>query len=193
MPDDRFPIHADHDDHALRSALQALPLVAPKRSVFAELERELATASPPMSAAMPRRRRGAWIALAATLVAAVVGVRLLHSPVAAPTPVTSASPSANTLALIAQSQQLDGLLATLDARSVPIDASAAMASAELEDLIGLTDLQLNAVTRDDEAQALWSRRVDLMSRLAATRAGSRYDTLSDNGGAYLQDANYRVD
>ena len=106
---------------------------------------------------------------------------------------TSASPSANTLALIAQSQQLDGLLATLDARSVPIDASAAMASAELEDLIGLTDLQLNAVTRDDEAQALWSRRVDLMSRLAATRAGSRYDTLSDNGGAYLQDANYRVD
>jgi hypothetical protein len=68
-----------------------------------------------------------------------------------------------------------------------------MASAELENLIGLTDLQLNAADRDDEAQALWSRRVDLMTRLAATRAGSSFNTLTDNGGASLQNASYRID
>lgn len=190
MPDDRFPMFPADDDRDLVAALRALPLAAPKRSVFAELERELANASA-SAARPPRRPRGAWIALAATLVAAIAGVRLFH-----PQDLGGAaepSPSPDTLALIAQSQQLDEMLATLDARSVPIDAESAMASAELEDLIGLTDLQLNAARRDDEAQALWSRRVDLMTRLAATRAGSALNPLSDNGGAYLQNASYRID
>ena len=34
---------------------------------------------------------------------------------------------------------------------------------------------------------------DLMTRLAATRAGSALNPLSDNGGAYLQNASYRID
>ena len=191
MPDDRFPTPLPDDDRDLVSALRALPLETPKHSAFAELERELAHASAAATMS-PRRPRGAWIALAATLVAAVVGVRLFHPP-SGDVGAGAAPPSADTLALIAQSQQLDDMLATLDARSVPIDAESAMASAELEDLIGLTDLQLNAVRRDDEAQALWSRRVDLMSRLAATRAGRSFDTLSDNGGASLRNASYRID
>ena len=76
---------------------------------------------------------------------------------------------------------------------MPIDAASAMASVELENLIGLTDLQLNATSRDDEAEALWSRRVELMTRLAATRSSARFDALSDNGDAYLQRADYRID
>jgi hypothetical protein len=191
MPDDRFTMNAHDDDRALVSALRELPLATPQRSVFAELERELAAASA-STTTTPRRLRGAWIALAATFVAALAGVRLLH-PQSADTSLVETSPSADTLALIAQSQQLDDMLATLDARSVPINAESAMASAELEDLIGLTDLQLNAAHRDDEAHALWSRRVDLMTRLAATRAGSSFNTLSDNGGASLQNASYRID
>lgn len=190
MPDDRFPMHPVDDDRDLVAALRALPLASPKRSVFADLERELANASA-SGVVPPRRARAAWIALAATLVAAVVGVRLFHpQDIGA---MAETSPSPDTLALIAQSQQLDDMLATLDARSVPIDAESAMASAELEDLIGLTDLQLNAARRDDEAQALWSRRVELMTRLAATRAGVTLNPLSDNGGAYLQNASYRID
>ena len=192
MRDEYMLMNADDDAHELAAALRSLPLCAPNRSHFAELEGELTMPSAP-PAATPRRVRGAWIAVAATLVAAILGARLLHPRSLPHTDVVTAAPSTNTLALIAQSQQLDGLLATLDARSVPIDAGAAMACAEIEDLIGLTDLQLNAVDRDDEAQALWSRRVDLMSRLASTRAGNRYDSLSDNGGAHLQGANYRVD
>ncbi len=135
-----------------------------------------------------------WIALAATLVAAVIGVRLLNPPETAPVvAATEQQPSAETLALIEQSQRLDEVLATMDARSVPINASNAMASAELENLIGLTDLQLNAVRHDADAQALWSRRVDLMTRLADTRTNTRFGSISDNGGAYLQNANYRID
>jgi hypothetical protein len=191
MPEDRFSMNVHDDDHDLVAALRDLPLATPKRSVFAELERELAAASAAATPA-PRRMRGAWIALAATFVVALAGVRLFH-PQADDVAPPVALPSPDTLALIAQSQQLDDMLATLDARSVPIDAESAMASAELENLIGLTDLQLNAADRDDEAQALWSRRVDLMTRLAATRAGSSFNTLTDNGGASLQNASYRID
>ena len=195
MPDDRISMtHAQPapDDAALAAALQSLPLATPARSVWMELQNELATAAMPN----PKRRTlPKWIALAATLVAAVIGVRYYGStaPRDASTPPAGAAPSAETLALIEQSQQLDAVLATLDARSVPIDASNAMASAELENLIGLTDLQLNAVRHDGEAQALWSRRVDLMTRLAGTRTNARFGSDSDNGGAYLQNANYRID
>lgn len=189
MPDDRFPMHSADADRDLVAALRALPLASPKRSVYADLEHALVATRPsPLRAG---RTRGAWIALAACLVAAIAGVRLFHP--AADMATTDAVPSPDTLALIAQSQRLDDMLATLDARSVPIDAGTAMASAELEDLIGLTDLQLNATRRDDEANALWSRRIELMTRLAATRAGVTLNPLSDNGGASLQNASYRVD
>ena len=52
---------------------------------------------------------------------------------------------------------------------------------------------LNAVTRDEDAQALWSRRVNLMTRLADARTNTRFDTLSDIGSASLQNASYRID
>lgn len=193
MPDDRFPMNSADAEHDLVAALRTLPLQAPKRSVFADLERSLSGASTSVSITpSPRRQRGAWIALAATLLAAIAGARLFQ-PQTIDTVAMEASPSSDTLALIAQSQQLDDMLAMLDARSVPIDSESAMASAELEDLIGLTDLQLNATRRDDEAQALWSRRVALMSRLAVARAGPSFNALSDNAGASLLDARYRID
>jgi hypothetical protein len=195
MPDDRISMtHAQPvpNDAALAAALQALPLATPARSAWMDLQQELAASAVPN----PKRRTlPKWIALAATLVAAVVGVRFhgTTTPDDASTQPQGAAPSAETLALIERSKQLDAVLATLDARSVPIDASNAMASAELENLIGLTDLQLNAVRHDAEAQALWSRRVDLMTRLAGTRTNARFGSDSDDGGAYLQDANYRID
>ena len=195
MPDELFPMKTrdlGDDDAALTAALQGLPLASPQRSAWSQLQAELAQAQE-----QPAQRRSLpkWIALAATLVAAVIGVRLLDAPAPTPAPISSnpAQPSAETLALIEQSQQLDAVLAKLDARSVPIDASNAMASAELENLIGLTDLQLNAARRDDEAHALWSRRVELMNRLADTRTNARFDSTSDDGGAFLQNANYRID
>lgn len=193
MPDERNPINPMpvDDDVALAAALRALPTATPGRSAWDSLQRELTHSLP---VATKRRVLPKWIALAAAVLAAVAGLRVLQPTPATQEPIASATtPSARTQALIEQSQQLDSLLATLDARSVPIDAPSAMASAELEDLIGLTDLQLNTATNDDEAQALWSRRVELMTRLADTRTTARFDALSDNGGAYLQNANYRID
>ena len=189
MPDDRFDMNVD-DGRKLAVALSELPLATPARSVWASLEAELSAGK--REPTPIRRQRAAWIGLAATLVAAVIGVRVL-SPADSESKLAASPPSAETLALIERSQQLDNALATLDSRSVPIDARSAMVSAELENLIGLTDLQLNAVTRDDEAQALWSRRVNLMSRLADARMTTRFDALSDNGDAFMQNANYRID
>ena len=54
-------------------------------------------------------------------------------------------------------------------------------------------LLLVLTCRDDEAQALWSRRVNLMNRLADARTTTRFDSYSDAGGAYLQNAAYRID
>ncbi|HWT15828.1 MAG TPA: hypothetical protein VN581_08600 [Patescibacteria group bacterium] len=193
MPDDRFQPHPDQDDAALAMALAALPLQTPRADGFAAIAHELALATPrPDHGDRGRRSTTAWLALAATLFAAIIGVRLLHPRTAFESDAAS-SDADTTRRLIEQSQQLDAVLATIDARSVPIDAASAMASVELENLIGLTDLQLNAATRDDEAEALWSRRVELMTRLAATRSSARFDALSDNDAAFLQDASYRID
>ena len=189
MPDDRFDMYTE-DERAISAALRALPLATPARSAWAALESELQRSH--TAPATQRRHWPAWIGLAATLVAAVIGVRTF-TPSMDDGVHANPQPSAETLALIEQSQRLDAALATLDARSVPMGAESAMASAELEDLIGLTDLQLNAVTRDDEAQALWSRRVNLMNRLADARTTTRFDSYSDAGGAYLQNAAYRID
>ncbi len=190
MPDDRFDLQTPDNGRALGAALRAMPLLAPRDGAWSALAAELTTTRPTSRAT--RRVWPTWIGLAATLLAAVVGVRLLVPQNTQVEGLTS-QPSAETLALIQQSQQLDETLAMLDARSVPIDGTSAMASAELENLIGLTDLQLNAVSRDDEAQALWSRRVDLMTRLANARTTMRFDALTDNGDAYLQNATYRID
>lgn len=190
MPDDRSNLMKSDDDRALGAALRAMPMLTPRDGAWSALAMELATT--PRQSYGPRRAWPAWIGLAATLLAAVVGVRLLAPPDAL-VDRSANQTSPETLALIQQSQQLDEALAMLDARSVPIDGTSAMASAELENLIGLTDLQLNAVSRDDEAQALWRRRVDLMTRLANARTTTRFDALSDNGDAYLQNATYRID
>jgi len=190
MPDARFEIRTTEDDRALIATLRAMPVLAPRESAWSALAAELAKT--PRQQQAPRRNWPIWIGLAATLLAAVAGVRLL-APDDAQVDGSDNRPSAEILALIRQSQQLDETIAMLDARSVPMDGTSAMASAELENLIGLTDLQLNAVSRDDEAQALWSRRVALMTRLANARTTTRFDALSDNGDAYLQNANYRID
>jgi hypothetical protein len=193
MPDDRFQMSIHDDERSLGDALRALPLATPTRSAWAELERELAVVAKPAPGRGRQHSRVAWLALAATFVLAVVGVRWFGAEPGRIEPAPSGGASADTLALIAQSQELDAVLAALDARSMPLDAGSAMASAELENLIGLTDLQLNAATHDDEAQALWSRRVDLMTRLAEARTRARFDALSDSGGASLQNASYRID
>ena len=186
MPDDRFPMHSADADRDLVAALRALPLASPKRSVYADLEHALVATRPsPLRAG---RTRGAWIALAACLVAAIAGVRLFHP--AADMATTDAVPSPDTLALIAQSQRLDDMLATLDARSVPIDAGTAMASAELEDLIGLTDLQLSVAERPEESLALWQQRVLLMNELAEVRRTGRSRIAADN--ADMMPAAYRL-
>lgn len=188
MPESMHP--HDDADRELAAALRALPLVAPKRRVFDDIAREIARTAP---ASAPNRWRRAAMAIAATFAVAVIGARWLHPGATTTMHDPGLSPSPETRALIAQSQELDNLLDTLDARSVPIDAGTAMAGIELENLIGVTDAQLNTADNDADARALWSRRVELMSRLVRVRAADRFGPSADTGYAALQPAHYAID
>ncbi|MDZ4812134.1 MAG: hypothetical protein SGI99_05895, partial [Pseudomonadota bacterium] len=68
----------------------------------------------------------------------------------------------------------------------------ALASAELEDLIGLTDLQLGATETDSQAESLWQRRVSLMSRLAEVRTQSAWQRGSTEQNPMLLAASFPI-
>ena len=54
-----------------------------------------------------------------------------------------------------------------------------MAAVEIEDRIGLLDLQIDASRNPGEAAPLWRRRVDLLETLATVRAGAALAARSD--------------
>jgi hypothetical protein len=96
-------------------------------------------------------------------------------------------------ALIARNQQLEEALRRADARGMPLDGASALASAEIEDLIGMVDLELSYADDRDNARALWRQRLDLMQQLADVRqrGSAPYATPSDAYG--MQPAAYVID
>lgn len=168
------------DERALGEALRALPLRAPERDLWADIARAL-----PAQGKAPRRR---WwpVGLAA---AAGIAVAFLLWPIQQQVP-ERASPAAEDprLAWIAESQALESTLRSLEGR--PLDARSALAGAELEDLIGLTDLQLSVAEQPEESLALWQQRVLLMNELAEVRRTGRSRIAADN--ADMMPAAYRL-
>ena len=93
---------------------------------------------------------------------------------------------------MAQSAEWENALRRFEQQSIPMNAGSAMASAELEDLIGLTDLQLGAAADDREVASLWQRRVNLMSRLAEVRTQSAWERGNTDIDSTLLAATYQI-
>jgi hypothetical protein len=182
-------------DTTLAAALRALPESAPQPDLWPELAQAL----------IQRRRRRVWRYVLPAAIAAGIAIALLlpRSPVrddttprVVSTPETSPSPalqSAPTQPIPAQelaqlhqrSQTLERWIAAVAARA-PQDSRDLMAAVEVEDLIGLVDVQLGGARGDADALPLWRQRVALLEDLATIR-GNAF-ALAENGDAGRADA-----
>lgn len=189
----------------LAQALRAMPLHAPERSAWPELVAQLRGMQ-----AQPRSRRRYLLpaALAAGIVLAVLAAfALRHRTVDPQTSVaTVAQPGASKVenaangtnvkdtnpfdgtldnqtklvALQDRSEALEHWLHETGSAAAPLNGQDLAAAAEIEDMIGLVDVQLQASPNQREA-ALWRRRVALLEDLTALRYSSY--TLAERGVA----------
>lgn len=157
----------------LGDALRALPQVEPQPDLW-----------PGLAQALAARKRRRWrhalpLALAASLALFALVPRLAKDPVAAlPAPsedaATGLRPSPETngelSALHQRSQTLERWIAS--AMQAPLDGRDLMAAVEVEDMIGLVDVQLGATRGDADALPLWRQRVALLEDLAVIRGSS---------------------
>ncbi|HEY0231293.1 MAG TPA: hypothetical protein VGC55_08570 [Dokdonella sp.] len=173
---------------SLATALRALPQAAPQPDLWPDLARALNL----------RRRPARWryalpAALAAGVALAVLLPRWPFEPTVAPTP---AAPGVAVVApdvqkpddreeleaLHRRSQSLERWIAAFSANA-PQDSGDLMAAVEVEDLIGLVDVQLDAVRGDGDALPLWRQRVALLQDLATIRGNAFAVAANDVGAA----------
>jgi hypothetical protein len=187
MPDRSHPdVHPF--DAALAAALRALPASAPAPDLWPALAGALAR--------QQRRRR--WRAALPVAIAAGVALALLAPRLAtrdadrhaqpaavslASTPVAASATTGDTelAALRRRSRTLESWLAAV-ARA-PQDGRDLMAAIEVEDLIGLVDVQLGGARGDADALPLWRQRVALLEDLAAIRGNGLALAEEDAGAA----------
>ena len=182
---DHLDVHPS--EAALAAALRALPESAPQPDLW-----------PTLARALEHRRPRAWryaipFAAAAAIALAMLLPKMTTQDRAAPqsapiassaTPETSASTpepaDAGELgALHARSRTLERWIAAVTARA-PQDGQDLMAAVEVEDLIGLVDVQLGGAHGDADALPLWRQRVALLEDLATIRGNGL--ALAENGG-----------
>jgi len=179
----------DHDrtldtdpDRTLAAALRALPDAAPQPDLWPDLARELAA----------RKRRRIWRhAIPAALAAAVLLALLLPRTATPPsTPLAGVSPAPKATAPVSndeldslrtRSQTLERWVAAVAAHA-PQSSRDLMAAVEVEDLIGLVDVQLGATRDRADALPLWRQRVALLEDLATIRGSAFAIAASDVGG-----------
>ena len=165
----------DPDGHAMKpidplaAALRALPMAEPPRDLYAQIAQTLRM----------RRSRRRWLiptALAAGILLGVFVLRTLLPDPAEPESSRTADLAMQTPAsaseldsLHAYSRSLESWLAALS-DDAPREGRNLMAAAELEDLIGLVDVQLSATRNESESLPLWRQRVALLEDLAAVRS-----------------------
>lgn len=168
----------------LGDALRALPLAAPPGDEWTLLRERL---QPLQMRPSAWRRYALPAALAAALVGAFVVLRapkptapatIAHAAASSSTNGTEADrihdaqQAANQPDRLAQLQQrsqaLERWLRETGRDAAPLQGQDLAAAAEIENLIGLVDVEL-AAPRQVRAQALWQRRVGLLEDLAALR------------------------
>ena len=186
MPDDEVMRGSD----SLAAALAALPLESPPPGGFARIEATLAKRR-----ARAHLVRGLALAASLAAIALVPLVLLSGRDAPAPATVTAVATPAGTqaeagtrLALIEQNQQLE---AWVRAQDEPFDGATAYASAELEDLIGMLDVQLSATHDEAAADALWRQRLGLLNELASVRSEGVTRLAANDAG--LVPASYQID
>ena len=203
---------------SLGEALRTLPQLGPGESAWPQLvERLQREPGRNVATAQRRMRRLAWpVAAAAALVIAfsatlafrpgrmpapdsgtaaqrtatepAQGASLVHN-VANSTNSHDASPTPDLAALQARSRSLERWLRDTGAASMPQSAQDLAAGTEIEDMIGLVDVQLGAADAGNAAatRSLWQRRVALLEDLSALRysanASSLHDGLAANGAS----------
>lgn len=131
--------------------------------------------------ASPARRR--WLAAGIAAVLALCTLVLVPAnrtertvaalpttPTPTPTSPTRTAAADEFTALRNESSRIEEWLRTLKADETPLDGRSLMAATEIEDMIGLIDLQLAAGNdASNDTQALWRERVGLLRDLAAVR------------------------
>jgi hypothetical protein len=153
----------------LAEALRGLPMAEPPRDLFAQVSRSLHR----------RRSRRRWMVPAALAASMLLGMLLIWPNTtdtppaivqAASTPESSPNtPASEIERLRADSRILETWLGGLPGEA-PRDGRSLMASAEIEDLVGLIDVQLSAARNEDESLPLWRQRVALLEDLARIRS-----------------------
>lgn len=185
---DRMLMNPDPDpDPALAAALRALPDAGPQPDLWPELARALHA----------RKRPYVWrYAVAAALAAGIALAMLLPrsalrevGPQTMPAVATATPPRDATLAstdelagLHRRSQSLERWIAAVAAHA-PQDSRDLMAAVEVEDLIGLVDVQLGASRNAGDALPLWRQRVALLEDLATIRGSAFALAANDDGRA----------
>lgn len=92
------------------------------------------------------------------------------NPTGATTSTVGADNATELTQLRGESSRIEEWLRSLRADETPLDGRSLMAATEIEDMIGLIDLQLAAGSDSgSEARALWRSRVELLRDLAAVR------------------------
>lgn len=174
---------------ALGERLRALPQQAPDVDLWPALAAHVAAVSAAASIARRRRSRWPWWLATAASVLLVVALALLPRQ---PMPIGDAivaevktTDDASLVWLQQRSGQLEGWLADLP--SVPVrDDRQLMAAVEVEDLIALVDVQLDAARDAGEAMPLWRQRVALLEDLSLLRSAAFSPVASREAVAFDQ-------
>ena len=159
------------DEAGLAARLRALP----QHEAAPGLWNEIALSLPMLAtSANPRRRWHPYAALAlaaSLLVAALLpwSMHELSQPVTAQQTAAATQASADLGWLRSRSAQLETWLGKLPTAPVA-NGRDLMATVEVEDLIALVDLQLDATRNPGEALPLWRQRVALLEALSVLRS-----------------------
>ena len=192
----------------LAEALRALPLQSPDRSAWPELAARLSRESEMENRESRRTERIRRFVIPAALAAALAGVFLvayrnhdsrLPIPDSSTATISAPAASSNTNGakvdnehnsashveqLVERSQALESWLRKTGGAAAPLQGQDLAAATEIENLIGLVDVELSAPREMPDAD-LWQRRVALLEDLSALRysnyqlaAGGRVATAS---------------
>lgn len=159
------------DDSGLALRLRGLPLHEPVAGLWDEIALHL-PASGDFESRQRRWRPFVALALAASLAIAVLlpwSMRDATPPIQIEVTALSAQASADLDWLLARSSQLEDWLGDLPTAPSG-NARDLMATVEVEDLIALVDLQLDASRNSKEALPLWRQRVALLETLSILRS-----------------------